>query len=168
MVASVQPATVVDEASPLRTAVQISGITGGKATDPLWTSQVSNENFRQALELSLKQHTILGGGDAPLALQAILVSLDQPVIGFDMTVTSTVTYQITNAAGQSVFDETVATPYTANFSDAFAGVERLRLANEGSIKKNIRTFIQKLVAASRSDPARFGPALTSALRLKLG
>jgi len=43
-----------------------------------------------------------------------------------------------------VFDETVITPYTATVDDAFAGVKRLRLANEGSAQKNIEEFLNKL------------------------
>ena len=37
-----------------------------------------------------------------------------------------------------------ATLGTAKFSDAFAGVERLRLANEGSIRTSISMFFDKL------------------------
>ena len=42
---------------------------------------------------------------------------------------------------------TTDTPYTADFSAAFVATERLRLANEGSIRTNIGQFMDKLRAA---------------------
>jgi hypothetical protein len=71
-----------------------------------------------------------------------------------MTVTAKVRYTV--MAGDSPgakFDETIETPYTAKLSDAFLGIERLRLANEGAIKENIKAFIAKLVAASQPGQA---------------
>ncbi len=55
------------------------------------------------------------------------------MFGFDMTVTSTVTYTlIERASGKTVWQKSVDAPFTAKTSDAFVGTERLRLANEGS------------------------------------
>ena len=49
-----------------------------------------------------------------------------------------------------MFDQTITEPYTANFSDAFLAVERLRLANEGAMRVNIGTFLKALVSHSKS------------------
>ena len=35
-------------------------------------------------------------------------------------------------------------PHTAAFDEAFLGAERLRIANEGSVKSNIGKLIQRL------------------------
>lgn len=168
MVADVTGQTVLPEGSPLANAVAMGDVTGGEATNPAWTSEVGNPEFRQALTLSLQQHTILAETDAPMTLVATLVNMDQPLVGFDMTVTSSVAYKITNTAGEEVFNETISVPYTASFSDAFVGAERLRLANEGAIKANIKRFIETLIARSKDNPAEFGAPLTSGLKLNLG
>ncbi|MEL7488281.1 MAG: hypothetical protein AAGJ87_13820, partial [Pseudomonadota bacterium] len=69
-------------------------------------------------------------------------------------VTSTVDYTLTNVAtGDVVLQETVESAYTAKPGDAFLGVERLRLANEGSIKGNISSIIEKMIAAVGETPA---------------
>ncbi|MCE9522145.1 MAG: hypothetical protein K8S25_06900 [Alphaproteobacteria bacterium] len=91
----------------------------------------------------------------PFVLNAELVELDQPTLGgFDMDVTSTVKYRLTNADGsKALFETTVKKLYTANFSSTFLGVKRLQLANEGSMRENIKQFIEELIAASEKDPA---------------
>jgi hypothetical protein len=63
-------------------------------------------------------------------------------------------------------DQTVLTPYTANFSDAFVGMGRLRLANEGAMRENIREIISRLVAAGQPGGVLIGPGpiKTSALQ----
>ena len=167
MVVNVSAQTILPEDSGLTNAVAVGTVTGGEATNPIWTSQVGNPEFHQALSLSLQQHTMLAQGDAPMTLQAQLLQIDQPLIGFDMTVTATVAYKITNATGEQVFNESVTVPYTATFSDAFVGAERLRLANEGAIRVNIKRFLETLATQAKDDPARFGAPLVSGLRLNL-
>ncbi|WP_315808553.1 hypothetical protein [Pseudomonas sp. C9-3] len=67
------------------------------------------------------------------------------MFGFNFTVTSTVEYSLVeNAGGRVVWQETVKEPFTAGVGDAFYGVTRLRLANEGSARANINTLLQRL------------------------
>ena len=74
-----------------------------------------------------------------------MVEIDQPSFGFDMTVTTHVRYVLTDTTINSViYDEIIVAPHTATVGDAFAGVKRLRLANEGSGKKNIEGLLEKL------------------------
>ena len=73
----------------------------------------------------------------------------QPLAGLDMTVGSAVNYKIVRIAdGKVVFDQIVSASYTAAFGDSILGVERLRLANEGSVKKNISKFISTISTLS--------------------
>ena len=60
-----------------------------------------------------------------------------------------------------VFDQVVDVPYTANFSDAFYGVERLRLANEGAIRVNIGAFLQRIAALSSPPGSKATPAVVA-------
>lgn len=146
--ASIQGMTtqkVIPHNSALTNKVAVAPVTGGKKTNPLWTSQVSSENFEAALKDSLRSAHILAGEQGQYSLSANLLSLKQPLFGMDMTVTATVQYVVTDTqSGQSVFEETLITPYTATVSDAFVGTKRLQLANEGAIRVNIETLIGKL------------------------
>ena len=64
-----------------------------------------------------------------------------------MTVTASINYVLTErASGKTVYTKTITLPYTAKFSDAFAGYERLRLANEGAARENIKQLIDELIA----------------------
>lgn len=127
--------------------LSVAPVKGGKNTNPLWTSQVSSEAFEGALKASLLKAGMLNQtGQGPLVLEANLVSLKQPAFGLDMTVTATVGYVLKDAAGKNVLIETIVTPYTATVGDAFVAVKRLRLANEGAIRKNIEALLAKLEA----------------------
>ena len=139
--------TLISENSPLAEAITIAKVDGGSETNPLWMSEVGNPEFRAALESSLANHAMLAKGPGKYRLDVTLSKLDQPFSGIDMTVTASVRYrlldQTTNAP---VYEELITQPYTASFGDAFLGVERLRLANEGAIRVNIATFLKELVA----------------------
>lgn len=130
-------------------AVCVEKVTGGQKTNPLWTSEVDDAGFRGALEASLRNTRLLAESEAGCryGLEAHLLGLAQPAFGFDITVTSHVNYKLLErASGEPYYQTTVTAPYEASVSDAFIGVERLRKANEGSIRTNIRLFIDELIA----------------------
>ncbi len=135
--------------SALKGNIAVKDVTGGRDTNPMWVSNVSSSDFERALEASLRDAGLLSGGK-PLGqyqLVAHLLKLDQPFAGASMTVTSTVQYTlIDRASNKDVLSRTVTAPYTAAWNAAFAGVERLKLANEGSMRENIRQLIDLLVA----------------------
>ncbi len=115
----------------------------------MWTSQVSSEGFKRALEQSLENagmfSKIVSGGKYQLT--ADLNKLDQPIAGFDMTVTATVRYSLVETKSRKeVYGRVIQMAYTAKLSDAFAGTTRLKLANEGAVKANIQALIDDLVA----------------------
>ncbi len=147
MVAPVVEANIIADASPLREAFFVGDVSGGKDTNPLWTSEVSNADFAEALRQSLSAHAMLSSAQQKYRIDAEMLKVKQPFAGFNMTVTSTVRYKATEiASGAVVFDETIEVPYTAEVGDAFLGVKRLQLANEGSIKGNITKLIETLIA----------------------
>jgi len=133
----------------LKNSVAVAEVTGGRDTNPMWTSQVSSDAFRRALEQSLESagmfSKIIAG--SKYQLTADLTRLDQPMIGFDMTVGSSVRYSlIETQSRKEVYARVIQISYTAKMSDAFIGSQRLKLANEGSVKANIEAFIKDLVA----------------------
>lgn len=153
MALTVDQSTLIDTQSGLSHAISAPTVTGGKETNPLWTSKVSNEDFAEALRQTLAAHTMLATENGRFSLAAQLVQLKQPMMGLDMTVTATVKYTLTDAAsGKVVWSQEIVTPYTAKMSDAFVGVKRLQLANEGAIKANIQKLVEALIAESKTNP----------------
>ena len=68
------------------------------------------------------------------------------MFGFSFTVTSTADYLLRNNETKDItFDQKISASYTLTFGDAAYGPTRLKLANEGSIRENIRQFIEKLL-----------------------
>ena len=129
----------------LQHAMCVRTVSGGEETNPLWVSKVDDKGFRTALAASLDS----AGLSAPtpncvFPIDANLLGLSQPGMGFDMTVTSHVNYKVYDQSGQPVLLATIDAPYTAKMGDSLLGVERLRLANEGSIRTSISMFFDKL------------------------
>ncbi len=153
MVPTDAPAVAVD--NKYRERVKIASVTGGEETSPLWISEISNADFRNALEtaISLAKFKNVAGD---LSLKVELLEIDQPLIGISMTVGSSIRYTITDATQAVIFSETVQASHTTQFSESFLGNERLRLANEGSARANIREFLKRLEIhgqASSNDAA---------------
>ena len=147
MVSTAQPAQRFNQ-SPLKNNVAVKDVTGGKETNPMWKSNVGSTEFSEALEGSLRLVGLLApsrqGG--LYTLTAHLENLDQPILGFDMTVSASVVYNIVERkTGKSIFSRTIAAPYTATMGDAFNGTTRLKLANEGAVRTNISKLIDELL-----------------------
>jgi hypothetical protein len=142
---TISPSDIISNRSEkLTNAVYVSSVSGGKSTNPLWTSQVDNETFKSALEqsLAISGYKASDPSKAKYLVHAELKKLEQPLIGIDFDVVSEVSYTV------EVGDEKNTYPISANgtatFSESVIGFERLRIANEKSIKANIIKFINFL------------------------
>lgn len=132
----------------LRESIGIRDVTGGRDTNPLWVSNVGSVEFERALEDSLRNAGLLAPvrGAARYQLSADLHKLDQPLMGIDMTVTATVDWHLVErSTGRNVLKRSIGTPYTAKMSDAFLGAERMKLANEGAIRRSIEVLIDEIL-----------------------
>ena len=124
-------------------------VTGGEETNPLWVSKVGNSQFREALENSLGNGRLRAADPAAARylISAKLDRLSQPLAGLDMSVSATVHYTVTErATKQTVYAQSITSTYTAKFGDSLLGVERLKLANEGAMRENIKEFIKRIYA----------------------
>lgn len=154
----------------LQHAMCVRTLSGGEETNPLWFSKVGDADFKAALSSSLDNAGLAASSGCPYPIDVNLLGLSQPFGGFDMTVTAHVNYKVYNPAKTPILLETINSPYTATVSDAFVGAERMRKANEGSIRKSIQTFLDKLrnvdpdapmMATSSPDPVSSSPASVS-------
>lgn len=127
----------------LKGTIYVGSVSGGEETNPLWTSEVDAASFKQALEGSLQVAGYKGvEADGNYRLDANLQELHQPHFGMTFDVVSNVEYRLTRKGQVKVFPVTATG--TATVSDAFVAIERLRLANEKSMKENIRIFLEQV------------------------
>lgn len=129
--------------------LSLANVSGGADTNPLWLSQVADADFKLALEQSLKKALLLSNSiiDSKYLLEVKLLKLDQPLFGLDLKVTSIVEYSLkSKSSGQAVYSKTIATPFTATFSDSAMAIVRLRIANEGAVRNNIEQVIDDLMS----------------------
>ncbi|WP_376098055.1 hypothetical protein ACE7GA_07905 [Roseomonas sp. CCTCC AB2023176] len=158
MTPPISEATLISQNSALRSAVDVGRVTGGSETNPLLASSVSDADFATALRQSLRTHAMLALGGERFRLEATLLELRRPFGGFDLEVTAGVSYRLIRVAdGQEVFTREIRNAYTAPFSSSFLAVERLRLANEGAVRENIRQLLSALVTEERVNPGAFSP-----------
>lgn len=126
--------------------IAVDQVTGGRETNMIGTSQVDNTDFKTALVQSLKEANLYHELDGTkYILNANLVKLQQPALGLNLTVVSEVNYNLQDARNKAtVYNQNIVAAYTAHFSDSFLAVTRLKMANEGSMKANIRRFMDDL------------------------
>ena len=131
-----------DQKTKLKGTVEVVSVTGGKETNPLWTSQVDSKTFKGALEDSL---TLVGyksqDKNPKFKIDANLLELDQPLFGLTLSVKSHVNYTVNYENKSQVIP--IRATGEATPSDAFIAIERLRIANERAISENIKSFIIK-------------------------
>jgi hypothetical protein len=133
--------------SALRNAIAISKVGGGEKTNPLLVSKVGDEELHETLRLSLKKCGFLNTSDvaAPSRLEVFLIELRQPRGGLTVIVDSVMRYKLTRSGDdQVVYDDIITASYKATVGDALYSLHRLKLANEGSVRTNIATFLENL------------------------
>lgn len=137
----------VQAATPVSESVSVF-VTGGKETNPMFISQISNADFREALKQSLLNSGLakeVPDKDGRYRLDAFIGALDQPFIGGDFTVKMEVSYTLTDVTAKKlVWQKSISSAHTATFSDSVLGVERLRFANEGAARRNIEAAVAEM------------------------
>jgi hypothetical protein len=152
MIVSAPPAGAIAIPEQVRGQIALKEVRGGKETNPMWISNISSSTFEAALEASLRNVGLAAPSrDAGrYLLAAEIKNIEQPMMGFSMTVTTTVQYDLTErATNRPAWAQAITRSYTAKAGDAFMGTERLRLANEGSAKANIQGLIEELAKGVR-------------------
>src|SRR5207248_2018131 len=85
---TIKPGAAAAVNAKLKGSVKLADVSGGKDTNPLWTSQVDNAGFKKALadSLAISGYLAQDPSQAKYAVSANLVSLDQPLFGFTLDV----------------------------------------------------------------------------------
>lgn len=136
-----------------------TSVAGGEKTNPLWTSEVSSEGYKQALDKTLRESglfsNVIQGAGSEYRLSVRLSKAKQPMVGLGMTVQLSADWQLTRASdGEVVWQETIDSEYTAKFTEHIIGFERLRKANEGAVRENIRVGLEHMSAVPFQNKIR--------------
>lgn len=145
---SVQQPVAQTATSPFQRSIAVMEVTGGRETNPMWSSQVSSDSFQRALEISLQNLNLSDPVKSAnrYHLTADILEVSQPMLGLDITVTTVVRYSLVNATSRKeIFSKVINAAYTAKMSDALVGTERMRLANEGAARANIKLLTDELL-----------------------
>ncbi len=159
-VASMIPDQNLQSAAAPNTAlyrnILLGEVGGGEEPNPLFEITVGADDFHQSLLQALDRQGFLSDQKgAPFQLKAYIIEVKHPRAAFSITVDSFVRYTLIRVKdGSSVFDDVLQGTFTAGVVDAFFGIERLRIAEEGSIRANISALLGRLQAAAIQEKAR--------------
>ena len=126
-----------------RNAIAVRSVSGGQVMNILTVPGVANEPLKAALESTLAANGYLAQSGTPkFYLDAEILNLDQPLIGLDLDVTADVTYKVSGAGTAAAYP--IKTKGSASFSDSPIAADRMRIANERAMHKNIEQLLLAL------------------------
>ncbi len=150
----------------LASAMHVAEVNGEQTTEPHWVRHlIDNDRFKEALTESLRSAGLLSEkGDGRYEICASLVRVTHLLPPFfphvplpyldDITVRTEIRYTVKDRTqGSVVFEELISAWHTVTLGEATFRGKRHRLANEGSAKKNIAVFINKLNGLKLKDMA---------------
>jgi hypothetical protein len=122
---------------------------GGQETSSMGKSQISDEALTKALVEAITKSQVFSkvieGKGGNYDLNVSIISMEQPTFGLDFTVKMEAGWTLKNAStGAVVWQKAIKSQHTATTSDAFAAVTRLRLANEGAARNNIKQGLAEI------------------------
>ena len=139
-------AVVITQRHPQVVAVKVIG---GSVTSATGMSKISNEDFESALRRAIAQSGVFAEVAAPTVaschLDVVIARLEQPFWGASLKVTLETNWTLRRRGETApVWEKAITSTYTARAGEAFAGVTRLRLANEGAARLNIEEAIRQI------------------------
>jgi len=122
---------------------------GGGETGAMDSSNISNEDFKAAIEQSITQSqlfkTVIQGKDGDYELTVSISPLTKPMMGFSFTVDMEAGWSLVKVSDKSVvMRKLIKSSHTATMGDSMVGVTRLRMAVEGAARDNIAQGLQAI------------------------
>jgi hypothetical protein len=143
--ASLVPATV--EAGT-RHAQTVSVAVSGVSSHATAQRHLSDDSVAEAISAAIDKNKtfsqVIKGGGGNLKLSVALLSADYPAMGLNFTVKNEMIWELKRADGTTVWKEAIKSEGSATTSEAFAGVERIRLAAERAVSNNIAQGLGKI------------------------
>jgi hypothetical protein len=140
---TVDSSAIVNASPKYRNAIAVRSVTGGRMMNAMTVMGVENEPLKAALQSSLAASGYLAQSGPPkFYVDAEIINLDEPLIGFNLDVTADVTYKISGPGTAATYP--IKSTAHATFSDSPVGADRVRIANERAMQENIRQFLLAL------------------------
>ena len=123
--------------------------TGGRETQALGKSQISDADFAKALAEAITESRtfskVVHDSGADYLLTVSIISIEQPSFGLSFQVKMEAGWTLKRVeTDKVVWQESIVSEHTATPGDAFAAVKRLRLATEGAAKNNIAEGLSRI------------------------
>jgi len=124
-------------------------VTGGRATEPTGTPQISNESFDEAITETLKKvkafARVEDGNVGNYGLEVIIFNVHQAGSQGAASVTLETGWTLTNRlSGEVVWQHALRSTYTAAADTDITFVGRLRKATEGAAKDTIKQGVTEI------------------------
>jgi ABC-type uncharacterized transport system auxiliary subunit len=110
---------------------------------------ITDTAFLEAIAMSLRHahmfSKVVNGAQADHVLKAEIINFDMPLGAAHMTSQCIAEWTlIRQSNNEIVYRKTIQTTHTATLGDALNGNARLRMANEGAVRRNIEEAILQL------------------------
>jgi len=135
--------TVPEHRSSNNVSIEVSG---GSEQSAVAGPAISNADFAAAIRESILASglfaAIAQSEQSDYRLTAYITRVQQPMVGFAMTVTFECSWRLIRSRdGATVWEKAITTNFTGNVGDALVGATRVRLATEGAARNNIKDAI---------------------------
>lgn len=121
-------------------------VTGAEAAG----SRVSDDVFTEALIESITKsqvfsRAIKGKKGGEYQLDVTVIKVERPMMATNVTIKMEAGWTLRRAdTGAVVWQESIRSSHTATMGDALVGATRWRLAEEGTVRNNIKTGLDKI------------------------
>jgi hypothetical protein len=123
-------------------------VAGGLESNPATKLRLSDATVTEALVASIEKHEVFSrvikGNGADYQLAVNLISGDFPAFAGTFTVKAELAWSLKRADGKVVWQESIKTEGTSVAGEAFAGVERVRMATERAVRESIAQGLAKI------------------------
>lgn len=144
--AMIPETAVVEGTHPYSVSVDV---TGGRATEPTGTPQISNDSFAEAITETLKKAKtfakVIDDDLGNYGLEVIIFNVHQPASEGAASVTLETGWTLTNRlSGEVVWQKAIRSTYTAAADSHITYIGRLKRATEGAAKDTIKQGVTEI------------------------
>jgi hypothetical protein len=123
-------------------------VAGGVDTNPSSRLRLTSATVTEGLVASINKHhvfsRVVNGNGADYVLAVTMVNGDFPSFAMTFTVNAELAWSLKRADGTTVWQQVIKTDGTATGGEAFAGVERVKIATERAVRENVAQRLAKI------------------------
>jgi hypothetical protein len=123
-------------------------VAGGVDTNPSSRLRLTNATVTEGLVAAIDKHhvfsRVIKGTGADYVLTVTMVSGDFPSFAATFTVKAELAWSLKRADGTTVWQQVIRSEGIATGGEAFAGVERVKMATERAVRENVAQGLAKI------------------------